>query len=131
MSSLDSIATYFMRVSQLRNELLSIGDTIDDGDLVSVTLNGFPTSWEPFLQGVCARAQLPSFDQLWTDRVQEEGMILSWSGTQKPHDEKNKAGVVDHARKMKGRIFPKTKDRGRRLAPNQEHKTRDLSKIKY
>ena len=54
MSRSDSIATYFMRVSQLRDQRQAIGDTIDDAKLVTVTLNGFPSSWEPFVQGICA-----------------------------------------------------------------------------
>jgi len=49
MSRADSLATYFMKVSKLKDQLKSIGDTIDDAELVAVTLNGFPTSWEPFV----------------------------------------------------------------------------------
>ena len=36
-----------------------------------MALNGIPTSWEPFIQDVCARDELPNFDQLWTNCVQE------------------------------------------------------------
>lgn len=60
-----------MRVSQLRDHLQAIGDTIDDIELVMVTINGFPISWETLIQGVCAHVELPSFDRLWIDCVQE------------------------------------------------------------
>lgn len=49
MVSSDTIATYFMKVSQWRDQILPIGETIDDGDLVLVALNGLPTLWEPFI----------------------------------------------------------------------------------
>lgn len=66
-----------MRVSQLRDQLQDIGEMVDDEELVTVTLNGFPSSWKPFVQGICARAKFPMFDQLWIDCVQEEAKILS------------------------------------------------------
>jgi hypothetical protein len=39
---------------------------------VTTTLNGFPTFWIPFVQGVCARSKLPKFDKLWEDCTHEE-----------------------------------------------------------
>jgi hypothetical protein len=53
MTMSDSVATYFMKVSQLKNQLQAIGDTIDDAELVTITLNGLPSSWEPFVQSIC------------------------------------------------------------------------------
>jgi hypothetical protein len=50
MTKLDSIATYFMKVSQLRDQIKAIGDTIDDAKLVTMTLNELPSSWESFVQ---------------------------------------------------------------------------------
>lgn len=61
MSSSDSVATYLMRVSQLKDQLKAIGDTVGDKELVLIALNGFPP-WEPFIQSVCGRAELPKFD---------------------------------------------------------------------
>ena len=49
----DSISTYFMKVSQLRDQLKAIGDTIDDEKLVTMTLNELPSSWESFVQRIC------------------------------------------------------------------------------
>ena len=62
MTNLDSVATYFMQVSQLRDQLKSIGDLIEDVELVMVTLNGFLSSWESFIQSICGREELPKFD---------------------------------------------------------------------
>jgi hypothetical protein len=67
MDNSESVTSYLMRVSQIRDQLAAIGDVISDKELVTTTLNGFPTFWIPFVQGVCARSKLPKFDKLWAD----------------------------------------------------------------
>jgi hypothetical protein len=64
-----------MRVSQIRDQLAAIGDVISDKELVTTTLNGFPTFWIPFLQGVCARIKLPKFDKLRANCTHEESRL--------------------------------------------------------
>jgi len=76
-----------MKVSELRNQLKAIGDTSDDVELVTITLNGFPSSWESFVQSICGREELPKFERLWVDCVQEEAEVLSKNNLQKPQDE--------------------------------------------
>lgn len=49
MTRSDSIVSYLMGVSQIKDELITIADTIDDTELVIMTLNEFPSSWEPFI----------------------------------------------------------------------------------
>jgi len=71
----DTVSTYFMRVSQIRDQLAVIGDVVDDAELVTTTLNGFPSSWDTFVQGICARRKLPKFDKLWGDCTQEEARL--------------------------------------------------------
>ena len=53
MTKSDSIATYFMKVSQLRDQIKAIGDTIDDEKLFTMILNELPSSWESFVQRIC------------------------------------------------------------------------------
>jgi hypothetical protein len=65
MDNLESVTFYIMRVSQIRDHLAAIGDVISEKEIVTTTLNGFPTFWIPFVQGVCARSKLPKFDKLW------------------------------------------------------------------
>ena len=66
-----------MRISQIRDKLVAIGEAIDDTELMNVALNGFRESWEPFVQGICAREKLPPFDKLWIDCIQDEAWIES------------------------------------------------------
>jgi hypothetical protein len=42
-----------MKVSKLRDQLKAISNAIDDAELVIVTLNGSPSSWESFVQSIC------------------------------------------------------------------------------
>jgi hypothetical protein len=56
------------------------GEVVDDIELVNVALNGFPGSWEPFLQGICAREKFPPFARLWINYIQEEARIESKNG---------------------------------------------------
>jgi hypothetical protein len=37
-----------------------------------MALNGFPTSWEPFVKGIYVQENLPDFERLWDDCIQEQ-----------------------------------------------------------
>ena len=62
MNKVETITSYLMRITDLRNQLLTIGHIYDSKELTMVTLNGLPTLWENFRQGVCASSKLPKFD---------------------------------------------------------------------
>ena len=51
----ESIQHYFIRVSQFREQLIAIGDTLDEDELVMTSLNGLSRPWESFIQSLCAR----------------------------------------------------------------------------
>jgi hypothetical protein len=59
----------------------------------------FPSSWDPFVQGICARSKFPKFDKLWTNCTQEEYRLISKS--QKTNDEENQA-LAARVKKRKG-----------------------------
>ena len=55
------------KVSEIRDQLKAIGDEVPDMELVTISLNGLPISWEPFIQSICKRKKLSKFDdQDWT-----------------------------------------------------------------
>jgi hypothetical protein len=118
-----TVSTYFMRISQIKNKLEAIGYSMDDAELVTTTLNGFPSSWDAFVQGICARRKLSKFDKLWSDYTQEESRLMS--KPQKINDEDNQA-LVSHVKKRKERRNNSPK-KNRRSIPN--HK-KDVSKIR-
>jgi hypothetical protein len=51
MTSSDTVASYLMRITKICDLLAAIGEVVDYTKLVKVALNGFPGSWEPFVQG--------------------------------------------------------------------------------
>jgi hypothetical protein len=42
-----------------------------------VALNGFPTSWEPFVKGIFACENLPNFKRSWDNCSQEDTRMKS------------------------------------------------------
>ena len=67
--------SYFSRVSQIKEQLESIGDMVEEVEVVMTTLNGLPREWDSFIRGICARRKLTKFNKLWEECVQEEGML--------------------------------------------------------
>ena len=41
------------------------------------TLNGLPRSWDSFIQGICSRKKLITFNILWEKCTQEEAQIIT------------------------------------------------------
>jgi hypothetical protein len=54
-----TIDTVFMKISEIRDQLGAIGETITDRELVMITLNALPRHWEPFIQSISGRVDLP------------------------------------------------------------------------
>jgi hypothetical protein len=69
MSRSDNVTNYFMRITQTHDQLATIGEKVDDTELVNVALNGFIKPWEPFVKGICAREKLPDWQRLWDDCI--------------------------------------------------------------
>lgn len=59
----EAIRTYFLRISEIKDQLATIGNNIDDLELSLIALRGLPISLESFIQCV-SRPSLPKFDQL-------------------------------------------------------------------
>ena len=57
MTKYESIALYFMRITELWDKLRSSGDNLEEKELVMTTLNGLPPSWESFIQTISGRTK--------------------------------------------------------------------------
>ena len=77
MKTEESVASYFMRITELRSQLSKIGQIYDEKELTMIALKGLPSSWKYFRQGVCARSKPPKLGRLKDDDIQEEGMLIS------------------------------------------------------
>jgi hypothetical protein len=57
MKKANTVATFFMNISEIRDQLGAIGETISDIELVLTTLNALTIHWEPFLQSISGRVR--------------------------------------------------------------------------
>ena len=57
MSKGESIQDYFTRVSQIKENLSDIGDTLDEDELVMTALNDLTILWDSFIETLCARKE--------------------------------------------------------------------------
>jgi hypothetical protein len=99
----DFVATYLTKFTQIRDELATVGETVDETELVRTTLNGFTKQWDMFFQGVVAREKLPDWERLWDDFTQEELRVGSSQASQpKIEDEENLALVGKESSEEEG-----------------------------
>jgi hypothetical protein len=73
----ETIQEYFSRISQFKEQLEAIEDTIDEDELIMTTLNGLTRPWDAFIQTICARKEKLHFDSLWEECVQEEARVAN------------------------------------------------------
>ena len=66
----DNIPKYLTKFVQCRDEMGSVGITVADADLVSLSLLGLPKSWHSYQDSVNGREKLPDWERLWLDLVQ-------------------------------------------------------------
>ena len=71
MRKRESIQDYFTRVSQFKEKLSGIGETLNEGELVMTALNGLTRPWDSFIQTLCAKKESMNFDVVWEDCIQE------------------------------------------------------------
>jgi hypothetical protein len=73
----EMIQEYFSRISEFKEQLEAIGDTIDKDKLIMMTLNGLTRPWDAFIQTICARMEKLKFDSLWEECIQEETRVVN------------------------------------------------------
>ena len=87
MSQGESIQDYFTRVSQFKEQLEAIGDSLDEFYLVMTALNGLTRHLDSFIQTVCARKESMKFDVVWEDCIQEEARVGNREALLKEYDQ--------------------------------------------
>ena len=65
----ETMQSYFTRVAQIKDQLESIDDMVEEVEIVMTTLNGLPRDWEAFIRGICSRRKLTKFRKLWEECV--------------------------------------------------------------
>ena len=118
----DSIPKYLTRFVQCRDELGSVGVTVDEEDLVSLALLGLPKSWHSYEDSVNGREKLPGWERLWSDLVQEEIRRSTRDGSSSKNEDEESCALVAKARKGKGKKHPSQS--------GAKGKKQDMSKVK-
>jgi hypothetical protein len=96
--------------------------------LVNVSLNGFTKAWESFITNIYAQEQLPKWERLWDNCIQEKTQKESRSRKQAGDGGDENLALVSKTKKGKGKFFVKKgKSQGEGKQFGQK---RDMSKIK-
>jgi hypothetical protein len=69
MTKTESVTSFLMIFSQIRDELATVGEIVNPSKLVRIALNGFSKPWESFVRGIVAREHIPNWERLWDDFV--------------------------------------------------------------
>jgi hypothetical protein len=68
---------YFSRISQFKEQIEEIGDTLDEDELIMTDLYGLTRPWDAFIQTICARKEKLQFDSVWEECAQEEARVAN------------------------------------------------------
>eukprot|EP00253_Pinus_taeda_P026491 PITA_26491 len=71
----ESMQAYFLRITEIRNDLLSIGETITDREMALTTLGGLPFEWYMFRTTLLNNNVIPGFEELMARCIQEETRV--------------------------------------------------------
>ena len=99
----ESTQDYFARVSQFKEQLDSIGDSLDEYEIVITSLNGLTRPWGSFRQTMCARKESMKFDVVWEDCIQEEARVANRKALLKEGDQ----SLATHTRRRRQYKFKK------------------------
>ena len=89
--------TTFQRVSHIKEQLVAIGDKLDEDEMVMTALNGLTRPWESFIQMMCARKESMKFDVVWEDCIQEETRVANREALLKEDDQ----ALATHTKKRR------------------------------
>jgi hypothetical protein len=127
MTKGDTVSLFFMNLSEIKEQLETIGEIVSDREIVLTTLHNLPKSREPFIQSIIGRESLPTFDRLWIDFTQEE---LRLKNRRVEYSSEENHALALHTKrggKFK-RNFRKT-FKGEKSSSNPSYQRIDLSEI--
>ena len=131
MAKTNGVTTYLTKITSVRDELVVVGETIPPTELVWITVNDLPKTWDNLADGIVARETLPTWERLWDDCIQNE-IRKNQLGAAKPVEEDDNVALLAGGKKGKGKKQASTsggggKDKGKCKQLNKE---KDYSKVK-
>ena len=117
--------SYLTRISQVRDELVVVGEVGPNVELVQTALNGVSKPWFVFVEGLVARENIPTWDRMCDDFFQEEtrrGLVQGSASTSRGDEEDVALTAKGKKKNKKG-----PKNGG---AKQQDGQKKDLSTVK-
>eukprot|EP00253_Pinus_taeda_P003183 PITA_03183 len=71
----ESMHAYFLRITEIKNDLLSIGETITDREMALTTLGGLSSEWYVFKTTLLNNNVILGFEELMARCIQEETRV--------------------------------------------------------
>ena len=99
----DRMPKYVTKFIQCRDELGSVGVTVDHEELVSLDLLGLPKSWHAYQDSINGREKLPGWERLWSDLVQEEIRRSTRDGSSSKNEDEENFALAAKPRKGKSK----------------------------
>ena len=69
MANAEGVIPYLTGISQVRDELATVGEVVPGFELVQTALNGVAKPWTVFVEAIVAKENLPSWFRIWDDFV--------------------------------------------------------------
>ena len=66
ISKEDGIASYFMRVSEIRDQLQELGEIMSDKEMTTIVLNALPKEWGNFTLILYGKKEATPFNEIWS-----------------------------------------------------------------
>ena len=64
MEENEIIASFIARINDLKKNFADIGHTIDDTNVVTITVNSVTDDYRMFITGINSREKIPKFEEL-------------------------------------------------------------------
>jgi hypothetical protein len=72
MLDFESVTSSLGIFTQIRDELVVVGEIVDPDFLVRTVLNIFSKPWVSFVRGIVSWEVMPNWERLWDDFIQED-----------------------------------------------------------
>jgi len=92
----EDIQSYFSRITEIKNDLLSIGEIIYDRELTITTLGGLPLKWYKFRTTILNNNRILGFEELMSRCIQEETKMVE---KEMPSNKGNPIAFSTHAKR--------------------------------
>ena len=91
----EDIQSYFLRITEIKNDLISIGEVILDREITLTTLGGLPPEWYVFRTTILNNDRIPRFEELMSRCIQETRMVEQ----EMPSNRSNPIAFSTHAKR--------------------------------